>query len=249
MLGVVLCLCGVTDLILRRQRYIEYCVVSVGYCGASENIEYNEVGEADFNGVDVSLNTTSNIPSTSNPTAPNTDPSDSEDSEYFVKGFDESTEESDDYEDSELLEDDQYGRREANLKLQVQVHQGLHLEPLHLQQLQEHQDIKQVQVQVHQGTAPRTTAPPITLRTLRHEESATVSGVGVSSRAWSGIGRGRGLGSAARALFLFARIGIAILGTCAICFVLFLCSFVGTIGTVIIPLALLHFTISNTNKS
>ncbi|KAH0776075.1 hypothetical protein KY290_007486 [Solanum tuberosum] len=51
---------------------------------ASENIEYNEVGEAAFNGVNVSLNTTSNIPSTSNPTVPNTDPSDSEDSEYSV---------------------------------------------------------------------------------------------------------------------------------------------------------------------
>ncbi|WMV40475.1 hypothetical protein MTR67_033860 [Solanum verrucosum] len=75
---------------------------------ASENIEYNEVGDDAFNGVDVSLNTTSNIPSTSNPTAPNIDPSDSEDSEYSVKGSDESRE-SDDYEDSELLEDDQYG--------------------------------------------------------------------------------------------------------------------------------------------
>ncbi|KAH0732253.1 hypothetical protein KY289_003441 [Solanum tuberosum] len=75
----------------------------------SENIEYNEVGEDAFNGVDVSLNTTSNIPSTSNPTAPNIDPSDSEDSKYSVKGSDESTEESDDSEDSELLEDDQYG--------------------------------------------------------------------------------------------------------------------------------------------
>ncbi|KAH0682985.1 hypothetical protein KY289_020737 [Solanum tuberosum] len=51
---------------------------------ASENIEYNEVGEAAFNGVDVSLNTTSNIPSTSNTTAPYTDPSDSEDSDYSV---------------------------------------------------------------------------------------------------------------------------------------------------------------------
>ncbi|KAH0754716.1 hypothetical protein KY290_024986 [Solanum tuberosum] len=76
---------------------------------ASENIEYNEVGEAAFNRVDVSLNTTSNIPSTSKPTAPNTDPSNSKDSEYSVKGSDESTEESDDSEDSELLEDDQYG--------------------------------------------------------------------------------------------------------------------------------------------
>ncbi|KAH0663236.1 hypothetical protein KY284_028167 [Solanum tuberosum] len=76
---------------------------------ANENIEYNKVGEAAFNGVDVSLNTTSNISSTSNPTTPNTDPSDSEDSEYSVKESDESTEESDDSEDSELLEDDQYG--------------------------------------------------------------------------------------------------------------------------------------------
>ncbi|KAH0685692.1 hypothetical protein KY290_017212 [Solanum tuberosum] len=76
---------------------------------ASETIEYNEVGEAAFNGVDVSLNTTSNIPSTSNPTALNTDPSDSEDSEYSVKGSDESTEESDDSKGSELLEDNQYG--------------------------------------------------------------------------------------------------------------------------------------------
>ncbi|KAH0692602.1 hypothetical protein KY285_019699 [Solanum tuberosum] len=76
---------------------------------ASENIEYNEVGEAAFNGVDVSLNTTSNIPSTSNTTAPYTNPSDSEDSDYSVKGSNESTEESDDSEDSELLEDDQYG--------------------------------------------------------------------------------------------------------------------------------------------
>ncbi|KAK6789790.1 hypothetical protein RDI58_013590 [Solanum bulbocastanum] len=59
---------------------------------ASENIEYNEVGEGAFNGVDVSLNTTSSIPSTSNPTTPNTDPSNSEYSEYSVKGSDESTE-------------------------------------------------------------------------------------------------------------------------------------------------------------
>ena len=73
---------------------------------------YNEVGETTFNGVDVSLNTTSNIPSTFNPivsNTSNTDPSDSEDSEYAVKEFDESTEESDDSEDNELLEDDQYG--------------------------------------------------------------------------------------------------------------------------------------------
>ncbi|WMV32063.1 hypothetical protein MTR67_025448, partial [Solanum verrucosum] len=50
---------------------------------ASENIEFNKV-------------------------APNTDPSDYEDSEYSVKGYDELTEKSDDSEDSELLEDDQY---------------------------------------------------------------------------------------------------------------------------------------------
>ncbi|KAK4726990.1 hypothetical protein R3W88_031907 [Solanum pinnatisectum] len=79
---------------------------------ASENIEYNEVNEATFNGVDVDLNTTSNIPSTSNPTAPNIDPSDSEDSEYSVKGYDESTEKSDDSKNSELLEDNQYGNTE-----------------------------------------------------------------------------------------------------------------------------------------
>ncbi|KAG5625085.1 hypothetical protein H5410_010303 [Solanum commersonii] len=52
---------------------------------ASKNIEYNEVGEDAFNGVDAYLNTTSNILSTSNPAAPNIDPSDSEDSEYSVK--------------------------------------------------------------------------------------------------------------------------------------------------------------------
>ena len=54
-------------------------------------------------------NTTLDIPSTSDPTAINNDPSDFEDSEYSVKGSDESTKESDDSEDSELHEDDQYG--------------------------------------------------------------------------------------------------------------------------------------------
>ena len=75
----------------------------------TEASDYNEVGEVAFNGVDITINTTSNIPSTSNPTTPNSDPSDFEDSEYSVKVSDESTEESDDSEDSEILEDDQYG--------------------------------------------------------------------------------------------------------------------------------------------
>ena len=76
--------------------------------GTTEDSGYNQ-GEAAYNGVDITINTTSNIPSTSNPTTLNSDPSDSEDSEYAVKAFDESTEESDDSEDNELLEDDQYG--------------------------------------------------------------------------------------------------------------------------------------------
>ncbi|KAG5575932.1 hypothetical protein H5410_056066 [Solanum commersonii] len=46
--------------------------------------------------------------------------------------------------------------------------------------------------------APRTTAPPTTSRTPRHEASASVRGAGVSSRAWSGRGKGIGLGSVAR---------------------------------------------------
>ncbi|KAH0636632.1 hypothetical protein KY289_036547 [Solanum tuberosum] len=49
-------------------------------------------------------------------------------------------------------------------------------------------------------SAPRTTAPPTTSRTPRHEASVSVSGAGVSSSAWSGRGRGRGLGSAARGI-------------------------------------------------
>ncbi|KAH0738340.1 hypothetical protein KY290_037045 [Solanum tuberosum] len=49
-------------------------------------------------------------------------------------------------------------------------------------------------------SAPRTTAPPTTSRTPRHEASASVSGAGVSSRAWSGRERGRGLGSAVRGI-------------------------------------------------
>ncbi|XP_069144081.1 uncharacterized protein [Solanum lycopersicum] len=77
--------------------------------GTTEASGYNEVGEAAFNGVDITLNTTLNIPSTSNPTAPTSDPSNFEDSEYSVKVSNELTEESDDSEDSEILEYDQYG--------------------------------------------------------------------------------------------------------------------------------------------
>ncbi|KAH0752414.1 hypothetical protein KY285_005562 [Solanum tuberosum] len=120
---------------------------------ASENIEYNEVGEAAFNGVDVSLNTTSNIPSTSNTTTPYTDPSDSEVSDYSVAPR-----------TTAPPTTSRTPRHEASAS----------------------------------RAAPRTTAPPTTSRTPIDEASASVSGAGVSSRAWSGRGRGRGLGSAAR---------------------------------------------------
>ena len=88
--------------------------------GTTEDSGYNQ-GEAAYNGVDITINTTSNIPSTSNPTALNSDPSDSEDSEYSVKEYDESTEESDDSEDSEILEDDQYGSDVHEELIQLRV--------------------------------------------------------------------------------------------------------------------------------
>uniref|UniRef100_M1DYV3 Transposon MuDR mudrA n=1 Tax=Solanum tuberosum TaxID=4113 RepID=M1DYV3_SOLTU len=222
---------------------------------ASENIEYNEVGEAAFNGVDVSLNTTSNIPSTSNTTAPYTNLSDSEDSDYSVKGSNESTEESDDSEDSELLEDDQYGSDVHDELIQLRAEKRSFLRrrkrreriPADTEKVpcgNAGADLSEPVAKKRRGrpksasasvsasasasaskvaprttappktsrtprheasasasrAAPRTTAPPTTLRTPTDEASASVSGVGVSSRPWSGRGRGRGLGSAARSI-------------------------------------------------
>lgn len=78
----------------------------VGGTIAGQNMVDKDVGEASFNGVDASLNTTSNIPFISDQIASDNDLSDSEDSDYSSKGSNESTDES---ENSEFLEDDNYG--------------------------------------------------------------------------------------------------------------------------------------------